>query len=67
MTQRALEIAREEGRREGWKQGLERGRWVAWSSIEAGRRAEEDEDEEGDSQRTLSSSPVAQSPPRTTR
>ncbi|KAF8061848.1 hypothetical protein FPV67DRAFT_299193 [Lyophyllum atratum] len=32
VLQRAVEVAREEGRREGWKLGLERGRWDAWAS-----------------------------------
>ncbi|KAF9463444.1 hypothetical protein BDZ94DRAFT_1321786 [Collybia nuda] len=38
LTERAVDIAREEGRREGWKQGLESGRWAAWSSLEGGLR-----------------------------
>ncbi|KAG6840658.1 hypothetical protein C0991_005252 [Blastosporella zonata] len=37
VLQRAIDDSREEGRREGWRLGLERGRWDAWAS-DADRR-----------------------------
>jgi len=50
IAERAAEIAKGEGRREGWRQGLERGRWVAWADWEMRRREYEDQEQEQEEQ-----------------
>jgi flagellar biosynthesis/type III secretory pathway protein FliH len=45
-AERAVEIAKQEGRNEGWRQGLERGKWVAWAEVQRREMAEYDDDEE---------------------
>jgi hypothetical protein len=51
VAERAVEIARNEGKNEGWRQGLERGRWVAWAELEMRRRQREEEEDAEEQER----------------
>ncbi|KAF5386815.1 hypothetical protein D9615_002132 [Tricholomella constricta] len=46
VLQRAIEVAREEGRREGWRQSLERGQWHTWEMQRDDEVNDEDFEEE---------------------